>query len=58
MKLLGSTKKVVHKNKNGAIVPKLESVEVVLVPYNLVKDDYQHTSKFYLLLFQTKNSDT
>ena len=41
MKLLGSTK----KNKNGAIVPKLEFFEVVLVHCNLVKNDYQHSSK-------------
>ena len=45
MKLLESTKKVVDKNENGEIVPKLESVEVVLVHCNLVKNDYQHTSK-------------
>ena len=45
MKLLGSTKKDVDSNKNGEIVPKLESVEVVLVHCNLVKNDYQHTSK-------------
>ena len=45
MKLLGSTKKVVDKNKNGEIVPKLESVEVVLVHCNLVKNDCQHASK-------------
>ena len=45
MKLLGSTKKVVHKDKNGENVPKLESVEAVLVHCNLVKNDYQHTSK-------------
>ena len=45
MKLLGSTKKVVDKNKNGENVPELESVEVVLVPCNLVKNDYQHASK-------------
>ena len=43
MKLLGSTKKVVDKDKNGENVPKLESVEVVLVHCNLVKNDYQHT---------------
>ena len=36
MKLLGSTNKVVDKNKNGENVPKLESVEVVLVHCNLV----------------------
>ena len=45
MKLLGSAKKVVDKDKNGENVPKLESVEFVLVPCNLVKNDYQHASK-------------
>ena len=45
MKLLGSTKKDVDKDKDGEIVPKLESVEVVLVHCNLAKNDYQHTSK-------------
>ena len=40
MKLLGSTKKVVDKDKNGENVPKLESVEVVLVHCNLVTNDY------------------
>ena len=45
MKLLGSTKKVVDKDKNGENVPKLEIVEVVLVYCNLVKNDYQHASK-------------
>ena len=45
MRLLGSTKKDVAKDKDGEIVPKLESVEVVLVHCNLVKNDYQHTSK-------------
>ena len=45
MRLLGSTKKVVNKDKDGEIVPKLESVEAVLVHCNLIKNDYQHTSK-------------
>ena len=44
MKLLGSTKKD-DSDKNSENVPKLESVEVVLVHCNLVKNDYQHTSK-------------
>ena len=57
MKLLGSTNKVVDKDKNGENVPKLESVEVVLVHCNLVKNDYQHASKVYLVLFQIKNLD-
>ena len=45
MKLLGSAKKDVDKNKDGQNVPKLESFEVVLVHCSLVKNDYQHTSK-------------
>ena len=45
MKLSGSTKKGVDSDKNTEDVPKLESVEVVLVHRNLVKNDYQHTSK-------------
>ena len=45
MKLLGSTKKVVDKNKNGENIPKLQSVEVVLVHCNLVNNNYQQTSK-------------
>ena len=45
MKLLGSTKKFVDKDKNGENVPKLEMVEVVLIHCNWVKNDYQHTSK-------------
>ena len=44
MKLLESTKKDVDKNKDGANVLKLESIEVVLVHCNLFKNDYQHTS--------------
>ena len=40
MKLLGSTKNLVDKDKNGENVPKLESAEVVLGYCNLVKNDY------------------
>ena len=36
VKLLGSTKKDVYKDKDGENVPKLESVEVALVHCNLV----------------------
>ena len=35
MKFLGSTKNDVDQDKNGKNVPKLESVEVVLVHFNL-----------------------
>ena len=54
MKLLGSTKKDVDKDKDGEIVPKLESVEVVLVHCNLVKNYYQHTSKVSFSLVPNK----
>ena len=39
------TKKDGDKDKDGENVPKLESVEVVLLHCNLLKNDYQHTSK-------------
>ena len=54
MKLLGSTKKDVDSDKNSENVPKLESVEVVLVHCNLVKNDYQHTSKVLLSFVPNK----
>ena len=44
MRLLGSTKKDIDQED----VPKLDSVEVVLVHCNLVKNDYQHSSKVLL----------
>ena len=43
MKLLRSTKKMLIQIKKNENVPKLESVEVILVHCNLVKNDYQHT---------------
>ena len=45
MQLLGSSKKGIDKNKDGEIVPRLETVEVVLVHCNLVNKNYQQTSK-------------
>ena len=45
MKLLESSKKDVDKVKDGEDVPKLESVEVVLVHCNLVNNSYQQASK-------------
>ena len=53
-KLLGSTKKDVGKDKDSKNVPKLESVEVVLVHCNLVKNDYQHTSKVLFTVVRNK----
>ena len=45
MKLIGSTKKDVDKDKDEEVVSKLESVEVVLVHCNLVNTSYQQASK-------------
>ena len=45
MKLLGSAKKDVDKDKDGEDAPKLETVEVVLVHCNLVNNSYQQASK-------------
>ena len=54
MRLLGSTKKDDDADNNSENVPKLESVEVVLVHCNLVKNDYQHTSKVLFSFVQKK----
>ena len=45
MKLLGSTKNKLTKDKNGKNVPHLEITEVVLVPCNIVNNDHQHDSR-------------
>ena len=54
MKLLGSTNEDVDKDKNGKNVPKIESVEVVSVDFNLVKNDYQHTPKVLFTFIPNK----
>ena len=48
-KLLGSTKKDVDKDKDVEDLPKLESVEVVLVHCNLINNSYHKHPKYYLL---------
>ena len=45
MQLLGSSKKVIDQNKDGELVPRLETVEVVLVHFDLVNNSYQQASK-------------
>ena len=45
MKLLGSTKNKVTKDKNGENMPHLEIAEVVLVHCNIVNNDYQQDSR-------------
>ena len=53
-KLLGSTKKDVDQDKNGEDVPKLESVEDVLVHCNLLNNSYQQASKVLFTFVQNK----
>ena len=45
LKLLGSTESKITKDKNGENVPHLEIVELVLVNFNLVNNDYQQDSR-------------
>ena len=45
MKLLGSTKRKISKDKNGENVPYLEITEVVLAHCNMVNNDYQQDSR-------------
>ena len=54
MKLLESTKKDVDQDKDREDVPKLESVEVVLVHCNLVNSNYQQASKLLFTFVTNK----
>ena len=45
MKLLGSTKSKIHKDKNGENVPQLEITEVVLIHCSIVSSSYQQDSR-------------
>ena len=54
MKLLGSTKKDVSQDKDGEEVPKLESIEIVLVHCNLVNNNYQQASKLLFTFVPNK----
>ena len=45
MKLLGSSADTIDGDKNSELVPKLESVDLVLVHCNLVNNSYQQASK-------------
>ena len=47
MTLLGNTRKDADKDKNGEDVPKLKSVEDVLIHCNLVNNSYQKHQKYY-----------
>ena len=45
MKLLGSTKSQITKNRNGKKFPSFEITEVVLVNCNIVNNNYQRNSR-------------
>ena len=57
MQLLGSLKKVIDQNKDGEIVPRLETAEVVLVHCNLVNNNYQQASKVSFTFVPNKQFD-
>ena len=54
MQLLGSENKDIDQNKNGELVPRLETVEVVLVHCNLVNNSYQQASKVLFTIVPNK----
>ena len=56
MKLLGNSKIDTDKDKDQEDVPKLESVEVVLVHSNLVNSSYQKASKLLSTFLPKLNS--
>ena len=45
MRLLGSSSDTIDDNKNSELVPKIESVDLVLVHCNVVNNSYQQVSK-------------
>ena len=54
MKLLGSTKNKITRDKNGENVPHLEIAEVVLVHCDIVNNGYQQDSRVLYTLVPNK----
>ena len=54
MRLLGSTSNSIDKDKNSELVPKLESVDLVLVHCNVVNNSYQQASKVFFTFVPNK----
>ena len=48
MKLLGSTKSKITKDKDSDNVLHLETMELVLVNFSIVNNDYQKDSRNYI----------
>ena len=55
MKLLGSTKNKITKDKNGENLPYLEMTEVILIHCNMVNNDYQHDSRVLCTFVPSKS---
>ena len=55
MKLLGSLTDTIDGDKNGELVPKLESVDLVLIRCDLVNNSYQQASKVLFTFVSNKN---
>ena len=54
MKLLGSTKSKITKDKNGENVPHLEIVELALIHFNMVNNNYQQNSRILYTFLPNK----
>ena len=54
MRVLRNSKKDIDQNKDGEVVPRLETVEVVLVHCNLVNNSYQQASKVLFTFLPNK----
>ena len=54
MRLLGSSADTIDGDKNSELVPKLESVDLVLVHCNLVNNSYQEASKILFTFVPNK----
>ena len=50
MKLLGSTKRKINKDKSGENVPHLEITELTLAHCNIVNNDYQQDSRVLYII--------
>ena len=55
MKLLGSSKSKIIKDKSGENVPYLETAEVVLIHCNVVNDSYLQNSRVFYAFVPNKS---
>ena len=55
IKLFGNTKKLIDKTNNGENVPSFEVVEVVLVQFNLVDNQFQQMSELLYIFTPNKS---